>query len=211
MSSPVSLVVPIRRFDDAKSRLATVLSPADRRELAISCAREVVRSIPHADVFVICDDDEVAEFARALGATAVMVQAEGLNASLAAGLPRVIADRPDQPVVVAHADLPFGRRLGELWDDIGHELTAESVVIVPDDRLDGSNVVLIGIGLLPAWRFAYGVGSFEAHRSHARHLGVEPIVIVDELLSLDVDTPDDLENPRISRLLDRLITKRDNS
>jgi hypothetical protein len=40
---------------------------------------------------------------------------------------------------------------------------------------------------------------------------VEPIVIVDELLSLDVDTPDDLENPRISRLLDRLITKRDNS
>jgi len=51
------LVVPIRRFDDAKSRLAAVLSPADRRELAISCAREVVRSIPHADVFVICDDD----------------------------------------------------------------------------------------------------------------------------------------------------------
>lgn len=211
MSSPVSLVVPIRRFDDAKSRLAAVLSPADRRELAVSCARGVVRSIPHADVFVVCDDDEVAEFARGLGATAVMVDAEGLNASLTAGLPRVIADRPDQPVLVAHADLPFGRRLGELWDDIGHELTAESVVIVPDHRRDGSNVVVIGIGLLTAWRFAYGIGSFEAHLTHAKGLGVDALVIDDELLSLDVDTPGDLENPRIAQLLDRLITKRDHS
>lgn len=211
MSKPVSLVVPIRRFDDAKSRLAGVLSPADRRELAVSCARGVVRSIPHADVFVVCDDEEVAAFARESGATAVMVDAAGLNASLTAGLPRVIADRPDQPVMVAHADLPFGRRLGDLWDDIGPGITAETVVIVPDDRRDGSNVVVIGVGLLPAWRFAYGVGSFEAHRSHARQLGVEPIVIDDELLSLDLDTPGDLENPRVLETLDRLITKRDHS
>ncbi len=208
MISPVSLVVPIRRFDDAKSRLAEVLSPGDRRQLAISCARGVLRSIPGADVFVVCDDDEVAAFAHESGATAIVVDAEGLNASLTAALPRVIAERPDQPVLVAHADLPFGRRLGELWNDIGADLPAESVVIVPDGRHDGSNVVVIGVAVLSAWRFAYGVGSFETHRAHARGLGIEPLVVDDELLSLDLDTPSDLENPLTLEVLDRLITKR---
>lgn len=208
MVAPVSLVIPVRAFDDAKSRLSEVLSARDRRELAAECARRVIGSIPGADVFVVCDDDEVAEFARQLSATAVRVDVAGLNAALTEGIPRIMNERPDQPVIVAHADLPFGERLRDLWSELSPTSTTTSVAIVPDEARDGSNVVVIGSGLVTRWRFLYGAGSFTAHVAQARELGVEPLVVADDMLSLDLDTPRDLENPKVADQLDRLIRSR---
>lgn len=206
--TPVSLVIPVRAFDDAKSRLSGVLSPRERRELAMSCARRVIGSIPHADVFVVCDDDEVAEFARGLGATAIRVEVEGLNPALTAGLPSILTLHPHHPVVIAHADLPFGDRLREFWAEISGTIEPSTFAIVPDAGHDGSNVVVIGCELATRWRFAYGEGSFASHVAKAREMGVEPIVVDDDLLSLDLDTPDDLANPRIVHQLDRLLPNR---
>ena len=208
MVAPVSLVIPVRAFDDAKSRLSGVLSARDRRELAIECARRVIGSIPGADVFVVCDDDEVAEFARHLSATAVRVDVEGLNAALTAGMPRVLEDRPDQPVIVAHADLPFGERLRDLWSELSPTWSTSTVVIGPDDEHDGSNVVILGSEIVTRWRFLYGAGSFTAHVAQSRDLGVEPLVVDDVMLSLDLDIPRDLENPRVADQLERLIPNR---
>jgi 2-phospho-L-lactate guanylyltransferase (CobY/MobA/RfbA family) len=81
-------------------------------------------------------------------------------------------------------------------------------VIVPDEARDGSNVVVIGSGLVTRWRFLYGTGSFTAHVAQSRELGVEPLVVADDLLSLDLDTPHDLENPKVADQLDRLIRSR---
>lgn len=208
MVAPVSLVIPMRAFDDAKSRLSGVLSAHDRRELTIACARRVIGSIPGADVFVVCDDDEVAEFASDLSATPVRVDVEGLNAALSAAIPRVLVDRPGQTVIVAHADLPFAERLGDLWGELSPTSSASSVVIVPDAEHDGSNVVIIGSDLVARWCFLYGVGSFRAHVAQARDLGVEPLVVDDAMLSLDLDTPRDLDNPSVADQLDRLIPNR---
>ena len=208
MSKPVSLVVPVRAFDDAKSRLADVLSPRERRDLARACAERVIGSIPGADVFVVCDDDEVARFANDLGATAIRVNVVGLNAALTAGVPQVRALAPHQPVIVAHADLPFIDRLRVIWDDIADDIDGRSLMIVPDRHRQGSNVVIIGSELLDRWRFAYGEHSFDAHRHQAQDLGVDAMVVDDELLSLDLDTPEDLEDPRIVALLDQLLPNR---
>jgi 2-phospho-L-lactate guanylyltransferase len=199
------MVVPIRRFDDAKSRLAEVLSPAERRQLAVSCARAVIASIPDANVFVVCDDDEVARFAGDLGATAVLVDVVGLNESLVAAMPTVRSDRPRQPVLVAHADLAFGARLADFWDDVADTLTSRSFVIVPDEARDGSNVVVIGADVLSEWRFLYGNRSFDAHVDLARNLGLDVRIVEHDLLSLDLDTAHDLRHPRVTQELERLL------
>jgi 2-phospho-L-lactate guanylyltransferase len=208
VTKPVSLVIPVRAFDDAKSRLAEVLSPRERRDLASACARRVIGSIPGADVFVVCDDDEVARFAQDLGASAIRVDVDGLNAALTAGVPQVRTRRPMQPVIVAHADLPFVDRLRELWNSIADDVDNHSLMIVPDRHRMGSNVVIIGCDVLDRWRFAYGERSFSAHLDQARDLGIEAIVIDDEMLSLDLDTPQDLDDPRVMGLLDQLLPNR---
>ncbi|MGA1122091.1 MAG: 2-phospho-L-lactate guanylyltransferase, partial [Ilumatobacteraceae bacterium] len=73
MSTPhdVAVVIPIKSFSLAKTRLAASLSPESRNRLARQCADAVVRAASPLAVYVVCSDDEVASWARAHGASVV--------------------------------------------------------------------------------------------------------------------------------------------
>jgi len=81
----VAVVVPIKSFALAKSRLADSLSSDSRRELARHCAEAVLRAASPLSVYVVCNDDEVAAWARANGAHVVVPGVLGLNAAATAG------------------------------------------------------------------------------------------------------------------------------
>jgi 2-phospho-L-lactate guanylyltransferase len=89
--------------------------------------------------------------------------------------------------LVAHADLPLATRLAWVADFPG-------VTLVPDRRLDGTNVVAVPAGA--GFRFSYGPGSFARHRAEAARLGLAARIVQDERLSWDVDVPSDLSWPR---------------
>ena len=55
------MVVPIKSFRHAKDRLAEVLPPAERADLARACAGRVLDAARGFDTIVVCDDDEVAD------------------------------------------------------------------------------------------------------------------------------------------------------
>ncbi len=55
----VAVLVPVKAFTEAKQRLATVLSAADRIRLARWLADGVVASLGSTPVFVVCDDPDV--------------------------------------------------------------------------------------------------------------------------------------------------------
>jgi 2-phospho-L-lactate guanylyltransferase len=66
-----------------------------------------------------------------------------------------------------------------------------TVVVAPCRHGTGTNALLIlPPGLIP---FAFGPDSFAAHCAAARAAGVEPVIYRSATITLDLDTPEDLE------------------
>jgi len=178
------VLVPIRSFDDAKSRLADVLSADERRALARTMATTVVIAARGLPVKVVTDDSDVGTWARSVGAAVLAPGVSGLNRSIAVAFAEVRSELGpvEGRVIIAHADLPLAHDL--------RVVDGPGVAIAPDRHRDGSNVMSI-----PAsadFEFAYGPGSFELHQREAARLGLGVTVIDDPTLALDIDHPDDL-------------------
>lgn len=178
-------MIPVKAFGAAKVRLADELSPAGRATLARQMADGVVRAAGHLPVLVVCDDADVAAWAAAAGATVAWTPGLGLDGAVTAGV-ELAAEQGAERVVVAHADLPLATGLD-------HVVGTDGVVLVPDRRDDGTNV--ISIPVRSGFTFAYGPGSFARHRTHAEHLGLVVEVRRDVALGWDVDLPADLLLP----------------
>lgn len=180
-----AVVIPVKAFHAAKLRLAPALSPAARAVLAREMATRVVRAAGSLPVTVVCDDPEVREWALGVGASAHWTPGLGLDGAVEAGVEVAAAGGADR-VVVAHADLPLATGLD-------HVVGAAGVVLVPDRRTDGTNVIALPAG--SGFRFAYGPGSFVRHQAEALRLGLPVEVVDDSILAWDVDIPDDLDLP----------------
>lgn len=184
------MLVPIKGFAAAKARLDGALDADGRAALARQLAATVLAAAAPLPVLVVCDDDEVAGFARHHGAEVLRQQASGLSAAVAEGVAHLAASGVAR-VVIAHADLPRASQLSHLAEGSG-------VVLVPDRHEDGTNVLVVPTDA--GFRFAYGPGSFLAHRGEAERLGLEVNVVHDDDLAWDLDTAEDLAavTPRIT-------------
>lgn len=180
-----AVVVPVKAFADAKVRLADHLDPSTRAELARAMAARVLRAARPLRTVVVCDDDEVRAWTERQGAEVLWTPGLGLNGAVQAGVAHLAADDVAQ-VVVAHADLPLAVDLGWLADFPG-------VTLVPDRHDDGTNVV--SVPAVCGFRFAYGAGSFTAHRAESARLGLPARLVRDVRLGWDVDVPADLDLP----------------
>lgn len=178
-----AVLVPVKAFGEAKLRLAPALTPERRARLARSMAARVLRSAGDLPAAVVCDDREVADWARTLGALVIWEPGRGLNGAVQAGVARLGELGVDQ-VVVAAGDLP-------LADDLGWVVDFDGITIVPDRRRDGTNVLSVPTDR--AFPFSYGPGSFARHLAEAGTLGVAVRVVDDAALAWDVDLPSDLD------------------
>ncbi|QYG92007.1 2-phospho-L-lactate guanylyltransferase [Iamia sp. SCSIO 61187] len=185
-----AVVIPVKAFHAAKGRLATALDPAARAALARSMAEQVIHAAAPLPVTVVCDDTEVATWARGLGVAVAWTPGLGLDGAVEAGV-RTVEAAGATRVVVAHADLPLARGLASLAQPGEREPT--SITLVPDRHGDGTNVVVLPAGC--GFRFAYGPGSFGRHRAEAARLGLAALVVNDPRLGWDVDLPADLVLP----------------
>jgi 2-phospho-L-lactate guanylyltransferase len=185
----VAVLVPVKAFTEAKQRLATVLSAADRIRLARWLADGVVRSLGSSPVYVVCDDPDVRDWAREAGATALWTAQLGLNGAVDDGVAAIAAEGFDH-VVVTHADLPLPDRLVEL-------ARPATSTFVPDRRRDGTNVMSFPTDAPISAQ--YGPGSFRRHRAAATTTTIE--VRFDHHLSIDLDSPSDLTHPLLREVL----------
>jgi len=181
-AGPGAVLVPVKSFASAKHRLTAALGDEDRRALVRQMAEQVLRASAPLPVVVVCDDEEVAAWARAHGAHVLWEPGRGLNGAVQSGVAQ-LAGMGVRRVVVAHADLPRARRLADLADYGG-------VTLVPDRRDDGTNVIALPADV--SFRFSYGPGSFARHHAECRRLGLAVRVRRDADLSYDVDWPSDL-------------------
>lgn len=177
-----AVLVPVKAFAAAKVRLRPALDAAERADLARSMAERVVRAAAPLPVAVACDDGEVRDWALALGAEVVWVPGTDLNGAVTAAY-EVCAARGVTRVTVAHADLPKARDLSLVVGTTG-------MVIVPDRRDDGTNVLTVPASI--GFPFAYGPGSFARHLEIADTMGLAVTIVRPPELTWDVDEPDDL-------------------
>jgi len=184
-SATTALLVPVKAFAQAKQRLAPALDPANREALARAMAATVLAAAGDLRAVVVCDDEAVRAWAETEGAEAIWTPGLGLNGAVEAGVAH-LARRGVERVVVAHADLPLATDITWLADGDG-------VTLVPDRHGDGTNVACVPAA--SGFAFAYGAGSFTAHRAEATRLGLLVRMVPDAALSWDVDVPADLEVP----------------
>lgn len=186
-----TVLIPVKGFRLAKGRLADRLSESERHALARTMASQVVKAAGSLPTKIVCDNDEVADWARAVGAEVLWIDADGLNPAITAAVAALEA-APDPGdgaagtghVVIAHADLPHAETLDGLAE-------AGTVTIVPDRHLDGTNVMALPLGA--GLEFRYGPGSFGAHCAEALRCGLDLRVRRVAALEFDIDTPDDLD------------------
>jgi 2-phospho-L-lactate/phosphoenolpyruvate guanylyltransferase len=179
---PLAVLVPVKSFGEAKRRLAPALEPAERARLARAMASSVVASAAPLPTAVVCDDADVAAWARDLGALVVWEPERGLNRAVEAGVDRLGAAGARR-VIVAHADLPLARDL--VW--VGR---FAGVTLVPDRSGGGTNAICVPTGA--GFTFSYGPGSFARHAAEAHRLGLALRVVREPSLAADVDLPADL-------------------
>lgn len=182
----LAVVVPIKSFGSAKARLADVLGVDARAALARTCAARVLSAAAPHRVFVVCDDDEVAAWAIAHGASVVAAGRPGLNEAATAGR---LAARAEgfARVLTVHSDLPLAEPFGALAEQ---SATARTAVIVPDRHDEGTNVLVVPTH--GDFTYRYGAGSFAAHQAEAARHGLAVRVVRRRDLALDLDTLDDL-------------------
>ena len=178
---PVAVLVPVKAFSEAKLRLAPALPPAARAELAKAMATHVVEAARPLPTAVVCDDIEVASWARQQRALVIWEPERGLNRAVEAGVER-LHHAGAQRVIVAHGDLPLAPGLAWVARFPG-------VTIVPDRVANGTNVICVPGDV--GFTFSYGPGSFARHASEALRRGLPLRVVREPLLAQDVDTPAD--------------------
>lgn len=186
MALVAAVLVPVKAFDRAKVRLAPALPAPERAELARVMAEGVLRAAGGLRRAVVCDDDEVAAWARLQDAEVVWAPGLGLNGAVQHGVEHLGRQGVDH-VIVAHSDLP-------LADDLTWVARFGGVTIVPDRHDKGSNVV--GVPAHAGFRFAYGNGSFARHCAEARRLHLPLRISRRAPLTWDVDVPADLDYSR---------------
>ena len=145
-------------------------------------AEQVLTAARPLPVVVVCDDAEVSEWARDLGARALVQRGVGLNGAVNTAFSQ-LRDEGYRRLVVAHGDLPLATDLGWLAE-------IEGIVLVPDRHEEGTNVISLPTGC--DFRFAYGPGSFARHQQEAQRTGLAWRVVHDAELAWDVDFPADM-------------------
>ncbi len=179
------MLIPVKRFQSAKGRLAGTLTVDQRATLARWLADRVVAATGGLPVFVACDDDDVASWADGAGAEVLWSPGLGLNGAVDVGR-TTIAGKGFDHLVIAHSDLPLAHALDRLAQP-------GAVTLVPDRHRDGTNVLALPIDAdIPA---SYGGGSFRRHLELAMATGARVRVVADVRLALDIDNPADVNHP----------------
>jgi 2-phospho-L-lactate guanylyltransferase len=187
-------VVPVKRFDAAKSRLSSVLGDSERAALARSLFEHVLTvlgSCPElAGVSVVTDSAEVADLAAARGAVAVR-DPEGTDAlsdKIDFALDELAARGVDAAMVLM-SDLP-DLRVADV-QLLTAELARVDMVIVRDARGEHTNALCLR--LQPRQPTAFGArDSFQRHCQAAALRGLSVATPEVPTIAFDIDTPEDL-------------------
>jgi 2-phospho-L-lactate guanylyltransferase len=188
-------IVPVKPFKQAKSRLASELSPEERESLSrnfLTHTLEVLSRVKRLNrISVVSRDMAVLSAARKQNAHTI-TESSGSDLNMALTLAADIAiSFGAHALLIIPSDLPL-LTAPEVTAFIeqGEQSERMSLTVAPDRREEGTN----GLFLRPPRLIPYGFGeaSFSTHVFRARWRRAQVEICRLPGFALDVDTPEDL-------------------
>jgi 2-phospho-L-lactate/phosphoenolpyruvate guanylyltransferase len=187
-------IVPVKRFENAKTRLSSMLDTEDRIRLSSLMLEDTLQILsvapPLTQVIIVSADKRADEIATKHGAKFLPEEKEkGVNSAVALADGYCIEkEAADATIVIPH-DLPL---LDSIVISKACELAEKEttcIVICPSVRYDGTNMLLRKppsvIGTF------YETDSYKMHVRTAIKLGIPVKPLLSKSLMYDIDTPED--------------------
>ena len=194
----VSALIPAKGFTNAKQRLSSLLSAAERALLAEAMLRDVLRQTLSArgleSTYVVTGDTRVHEIASSLGARVIVEQEERDETDAVMFALAELKQRGVQAVLVIPGDIPL-LRSGDiellLEQTARHDGFSPFALLVPAHDRMGTNALLLSPPDVIKLRFGYD--SFSYHLNEVAAKGLPLRALENERIALDIDAPADLE------------------
>lgn len=188
-------VLPVKNLANAKTRLAPVLSPAERSAL-FRCMVQDVLAVATAvqaidGVLVVTRDPEMGQIAAEFGAHVLEETANDGHSAAVARAASWLSARGENGFMQIPGDIPTVT-IEELSDVLAAHGTGHgrALTIVPSFDHDGSNCIVCTPPDLMELKF--GNDSFRRHVDSARAAGIPCRIIERPGIALDIDNPLDL-------------------
>lgn len=188
-------VLPVKNFENAKTRLAPALSPEERRALFRLMVEDVLAAMcasSLAGVLVLTNEPEAIALAARYGARR---EGEPENLGQSEAVARAMGLLEAEGIAAAlqlPGDIP-GVSPAEIHTLVRAHTVDEgrAMTIVQAHDFRGSNALAVSPpSLIP---FHFGHDSFQPHLAEARAIGVEPRILTGlPGIALDIDTAEDL-------------------
>jgi 2-phospho-L-lactate guanylyltransferase len=192
--SDIWAVIPVKEFEGAKHRLSPLLTPERRRLLAETMLADVLDAVAGAKrlagVMLITIEPKAKAMAERLGARVETEGArEGHTGAVVAGR-RILAREGKGGFITVPGDIPAVRAV-EVDAVLAAHRPAPSFTISPAHDDLGSNAVVCSPPESVPLRF--GENSYFPHLEAARAQGIEPTILRQPGIAMDIDHPVDLE------------------
>ena len=187
-------IVPIKRFENAKTRLSSILDTDDRIRLSLLMLEDTLQilSAVHSlsQLITVSADKRVGEIAVKYGANFLFEEKErGVNSAVALADSYCMKKAADATMVIPH-DLPLldSTDISKACELAENE--SRCIVICPSLRYDGTNMLLRKPPSIIAT--FYDADSYNMHVKAAIRLGIPVKRLFSKALMHDIDTPEDV-------------------
>jgi len=188
----IVVAVPVKDLANAKQRLVSFLSPAERSDLARAMLGDVLEALARArlgSVLVVTREPEVEALAASHDAGTLLEETNLGHTEAVAHAQRTALTRGARCFLTIPGDVPCVTA-GELRALGDAPLEAPGAVFVPSLSGFGTNAALLEPP--DAMPLKFGEPSFDNHLVAARAAGLRPLVLRLPGLGLDIDGPEDL-------------------
>lgn len=191
------MVVPIKAFTSAKTRLSDGLDPDQRACLAQAAADRVLRAVADCPLvelrLAVVDTDLAARMAlhrnfEVLQRPDLLGQSAAVGAGFSAAIKRGATN-----ILTVSADVPLVRP-----KDIDEMLRPRPPVLVMVSDREGLGTNAMRLDPAIDLRFHFGPDSLAMHKREAATLRLPVKVIDNRRVRLDIDTPDDIDALEVS-------------
>jgi len=187
----VFVIIPVKRLDNAKSRLSSLLTDDERKQFCLKMLEDVLRTVKSTkrahETVLVSKDPTVSEIAKIFNVAYLKERKTGLNRTVSEAVDWCV-ERGATSVLVLPADIPLvaPMDLNRIFA-LGERA---SMVISPSRNEKGTNALLLTPPhVSPTF---YGPRSFQRHTKEASKLKISLRRYRSPRMALDIDTVEDL-------------------